>query len=118
LDLQAALAVVKIKQVDSEIPEAVALAVYGHWVSLLRNVRPEGKPGGPYLLSPKVILYARTDDGKILQGEMPPAGFRYKNLAVVEDVVDDLLRVCVAPAKERKSLFVRIEQSAAALSKK
>jgi len=117
LNLQSALAAVKVNQTDSEIPEAVALAVHGLWVSLLTNVRSDEKLRDSYILSPQVILYARTADRKILQGKMPPAGFRDANLASVEDVVDDLLKVCVEPEEKRKNVFIRIKERTAAISR-
>lgn len=116
LDLQSALESVKVNEATAEIPESVAKAVHRQWVALLSNVRSNEKLPDPYILSAGVILYAKTADGNILEGKMPPGGFRYKNLASVEDVVDDLLKVCAEPERRRKNLFGSIEERAAAFS--
>jgi hypothetical protein len=117
-DLESALAAVKIKQADAEIPEAVALAVHDLWVSLLSDIRSNEKLTEPYILSPQVILYAKIAGGKILRGKMPPASFRYKNLASVEDIVDDLMKICIEPGNARQERFSDIKQKASALARR
>lgn len=116
LDLKAELATIKITEAHAEIPQAVALAVSRLWLSLLHGVKTD-EALQPYILSAQVMLYARTAEGRVLEGKMPPAFFKDKRLASVEDIVDDLIKVCVEPEKRRKGLFVRIEQNASSFRK-
>jgi hypothetical protein len=116
-NLEKALKAVKIESANAEIPEAVALAIHRVWLSLLRDVYIDEKLSPPYLLSAEIQLYARTPEGKTLGGKMPPAGFRYRNLAMVDEIVDDLFKVAVAPAKSQKDFFDSIERKAAALTR-
>lgn len=118
LNLAQALTKVKIESAEAEIPEAVAVAIHRLWLSLLRDVSMDEKLNSPYLLSAEIILYARTPEGKTLGGRMPPGGSKYRNLAMVGDIVDDLFKISVGPAKNRKDLFARIEKKAAALTRK
>jgi len=115
LDLESAITTVKITEAKAEIPQSVALAINRLWLSLLRGTGTDQAPK-PYVISAKVILYGKTADGTVLSGKMPAAFFKDKSLGSVEDIVDDLIKICVEPEKRRKRLFVRIEQKAAAFS--
>jgi hypothetical protein len=116
-NLARALTKVKIKSAEAEIPEAVAVALYRLWLSLLRDVSIDEKLNSPYVLSAQILLYARTPEGKTLGGKMPPAGFKFGNLGMVGDIVDDLFKISVGPAKSQKDLFARIEKKAAVLTR-
>jgi hypothetical protein len=112
LDLKSVLTAVRVKKADAEIPPEVALPVQRFWLSLLSGVRPDERLTRNYVLSNLVILYARPADGRTLGGKFPPAGFKFKNLAIVEEIIDGLIDVCVAPEKDRPELFERIERRA------
>lgn len=115
LNLESSLATVKITEAKAEIPQSVALAINRLWLSLLRGTGTDEAPK-PYILSAKIILYGKTTDGTVLSGMMPPAFLKDKRLGSVEDIVDELMKLCVEPEKKRKRSFVRIEQKATAFS--
>lgn len=118
LDFSQALATVKVESAETEMPETVAVAVHRLWLSLLRDVYKDEKLDPPYLLSAEMILYGRTPDGKTLAGKIPPAGFKYHNLAKVDDIVENLFKAAFGPATNRKNLFVSIGKKATALTRK
>jgi hypothetical protein len=116
-NLGEALKRVKTESASAEIPETVALAIYRVWLSLLRDVYIDEKLNAPYLLSAEIQLYAKTPDGKTLGGRMPPGGFKYRNLAIADKIVDDLFKVPGASKRNQQECFDRIERNAAALKR-
>jgi hypothetical protein len=117
LSLDQALTMVEIESAEADIPEAVATAIHRIWLSFLRQVHADERLRVPYVMSAKVIFYSKTPDGKTLGGQMPPAGFKYANLAVLDAIVDDLFKVALGPTKDRKHLFSRIQAKARTVSR-
>jgi hypothetical protein len=118
LNVERALAGVKIQTAEADIPETTAIAIHQIWLSFLRNVYPDERLKVPYLMSAKVIFYSKTPEGRTLSGQMPPAGFKYANLAVLDGVVDDLFKVALGPTKDRKDLFSDLQAKMRTLNRK
>ncbi len=108
LDLKAELAEVKVEAGECEIPATVAEALRRHFIWLLRGVKSEDKPPRRDLFGATVILYAKPMGGKMLAGKMPLEFFKYKNLATIDGIVENLMRVCDAPEDRRNELFADI----------
>ncbi len=113
-DLKSALATLELHEAHAHIPETTVVAIRRYWISLLNDVRPSPPVFRNKALvhSNKVTLFAKTKEGKLLQGELPADASEHSRLSAVEDIVDDLLSVCVKSQSTHKTLFERIERKA------
>jgi hypothetical protein len=113
-NLKTALETVKFHEAHAEIPETTVTAIRKFWISLLIDVQPlpPASRNKTLVLGTKVTLFAKTAGEKILQGELPADASEHSRLSAIEDIVDDLVSVCVKPKSTHKMLFERIERKA------
>ena len=116
LNLESALAKVRIEKADNEIPATLALALQDLWRSVLRKTRPDEKRRPPHIASAEVILYAHATNGALLAGKMPSNAGTYANFASFESIIDELIRTCDQSPKARANLLKQIESKARTLS--
>jgi hypothetical protein len=111
-NLKWALNTAEFHEAHSEIPETTATAIHRYWISLLSDVRPYERTSPPRVFSNKVMLFAKTTGGRILEGQLPPEADKHRRIYAVEDIVDDLTSVCAKPESTHRTLFERIERRA------
>ena len=112
LDLKKALEGVEIKEMNAEIPEKVAEVVYRYWTLLLGDVRPDERPVTSVVFSKQVILFAKTQEGRILAGQFPYDAHEYPKIWAVEEMAWALVDICGQPREKREKLFDLIERKA------
>jgi len=116
LNLESALAKVRIEKADNEIPATLASALEDLWGSMLRKTRPAEKPRPPHIATATAILFAHASNGALLSGKLPSNANAYANFVSFENVIDDLIRSCDQSPKERANLLKQIERKVRALS--
>jgi hypothetical protein len=113
VDLQSSLASVKIEPSNREVPAEVALEMRRLWLALLRETRPRDKVDDTvYIHPPTVILSAKDGNGITLTGKYPPDAAKHRKFTALEAIVDDLVKSCDAPDKDRIQLLRRAAKRA------
>jgi len=113
VNLESSLASVKIEASDRQIPSDVALEMRKLWLALLRQTRPKNKVDNTYYIHPPtVILFAKSRHGIIPSGKYPPDAAKHGMFTSVEAIVDDLVKSCDAPDKERVQVFRGVAERA------
>ena len=120
-DLDKALAAVRIDKAQGEIPEATSMAIRSLWLSLLNRTEPvsDERLKQYYqhpVLSETNILFAKASNGRILAGKLPPDAYKYSQLMSVQDIVGELVRICIHPGEKHQGAFKRLERKALALA--
>ena len=113
VDLQSSLASVKIEASNRQIPPDVALETHKLWLALLRKTRAKNKVDDTYYIHPPtVILWAKDRAGITLSGKYPPDAAKHGMFTAVEAIVDDLVKSCDAPDKDRIQVLRRVAERA------
>jgi hypothetical protein len=113
VNLKSSLASIKIEPSNREVPPEVALEMHMLWLAFLRDTRPRDKEDNHiYIHPPTVILSAKDRNGITLTGKYPPDAAKYKEFTALEAIVDDLVKSCDAPDKDRIRLFRRVANRA------
>jgi hypothetical protein len=113
VDLQSSLASVKTQTSNHEIPSDVALEMHKLWLTLLRRTRSRDKVDETHYIHPTtVILSAKDRQVTALSGKYPPDAAKQGMFTSVEAIVDDLVKSCDAPDKDRIKLLRRAAKRA------
>lgn len=106
VDLRSSLASIKIEGSDRQIPSDVAREIQKLWLALLRKTRANYKVDDTYYIHPPiVILWAKDGRSITLSGKYPPDAAKHKMFTSVETIIDQLVKSCDAPDKERIELL-------------
>jgi|SRR6267143_2398416 len=113
VDLQSSLAAVKIESSDRQVPPEIALEMRRLWLAFLQDVRPRDKRDDTvYIHPPTVILSAKDSKGVTLSGKYPLDAGKHRKFTAFEAIVDNLVKSCDAPDKDRIQLLRRAAKRA------
>jgi hypothetical protein len=110
--LKSALNTVEFHEAHAEIPDVTVALIRDYWLSLLNDVRPIQENSPHLVISNKVTLFARTAGDTILEGQLPPEAHKYRRIYAVEEIVDNLVKICAEPKGRHDVLFRKIEAKA------
>ncbi len=109
-NLKSALKTIEFHQAHAEVPETTVASIHRYWLSLLSEVRPSEQTSPPRVVSNRVTLFAKAASGKSVDGQLPAYADKDLRIYAVEDIVDDLVKICAEPEKTHDSLFKKIDQ--------